>query len=115
MIDKAARIGRLYDVYSALLTDRQRRWVELHYFDDLSLAEIAEQHGVTRQAVHDNVRRAEEQLESYDALLGLIRLQEQRNRAIEALLAEWQEVMDLLPKERSGRIKTLLDELSVNG
>ena len=46
------------DFYGKLLTDKMREIMEYYYFDDLSLAEIADDVGISRQAVHDTVRRA---------------------------------------------------------
>ena len=53
----------LLDFYGELLTDKQRECFDLHYNEDLSLAEIAEQLGVSRQGVWDNIRRAETAME----------------------------------------------------
>lgn len=72
MLEKTARMNLLYDFYSALLTEKQRIFMELYYCDDLSLAEIAEQYNVSRQAVHDNIRRSEMQLEEYERKLRLL-------------------------------------------
>jgi predicted DNA-binding protein YlxM (UPF0122 family) len=72
MLEKTTRMNLLYDFYGALLTGRQREFMELYYYDDLSLAEIAEQFDVSRQAVHDNIRRAEAQLLEYEQKLRLL-------------------------------------------
>lgn len=72
MLDKVLRIGFLFDFYGALLTEKQQQCLEMHYFSDLSLGEIAEQMGVTRQAVHDLLRRAEQLLDEYEAKLKLL-------------------------------------------
>ena len=61
------------DFYGKLLTDKMREIMEYYYFDDLSLAEIADDVGISRQAVHDTVRRAGNLLEEYEDKLGLIR------------------------------------------
>ena len=55
-------INLLLDMYETLLTDKQQLIMQLHYREDLSLAEIAEQEGITRQGVRDNIKRAEAQL-----------------------------------------------------
>ena len=49
----------LYDYYGDLLTDRQKECFELRYYQDLSLGEIGEELGISRQGVHDNLSRAE--------------------------------------------------------
>lgn len=71
MLNKVLRIGQLYDFYNALLTEKQRDCLNMHYLQDLSLAEIAEEFGVSRQAVHDILKRAEQTLEEYEQKLGL--------------------------------------------
>lgn len=62
----------LLDYYGEILTDKQRECYDLHYNEDLSLAEIAEQLGISRQGVWDNIRRAEAALESMEEKTGLI-------------------------------------------
>ena len=54
---------------AALLTDKQMNYIELYYADDYSLAEIAEEFGVSRQAVYDNIKRTEKILEAYEMKL----------------------------------------------
>lgn len=72
LLDKTLETHLLYDWYGSLLTERQRRIVEMRYFDDLSLAEIGESLGISRQAVNDTIRRAELQLREYERRLGLL-------------------------------------------
>ena len=55
----------LLDFYGELLTDKQRECFDLHFNEDLSLSEIAEQLSISRQAVWDNIRRAELSLSEY--------------------------------------------------
>ena len=56
----------LLDLYGDLLTEKQRECYDLHYNEDLSLSEIAEQLSISRQGVWDNIRRAETALEEYE-------------------------------------------------
>ena len=63
----------LYDFYGELLTEHQRRVYEEVVFDDLSLGEVAEELGISRQGVHDMVRRTEKALRKYEEKLGLVR------------------------------------------
>jgi len=69
MLEKLNEINALYDIYCDLLTDKQRKYVELYYQEDLSLAEIANEFGVSRNAVHDNIRRTEKLLVGYEEKL----------------------------------------------
>ncbi|WP_027718710.1 YlxM family DNA-binding protein [Desulfovirgula thermocuniculi] len=85
-MEKLAWINLLYDFYGQLLTPRQQKFVELHYAHDLSLGEIAAQFGISRQAVHDVLKRAEQVLARYEEKLGLVtRFLEQRRCLEEAL------------------------------
>ena len=61
----------LLDCYGSLLTDRQRSLLEGYYDEDLSLAELAEPLGISRQAVHDSIRRGERLLEAYESQMGI--------------------------------------------
>ena len=62
----------LYDFYGELLNDRQRRIYEDFVFEDLSLGEIADAEGISRQGVHDMVRRCTRMLEGYEEKLHLV-------------------------------------------
>ena len=81
----------MYDVYGALLTERQRKCLELHFLQDWSLGEIAAEFGVSRQAVNDILRRSEETLEEYEVALNLLKQETQRTVRLQkarSLLAE---------------------------
>ena len=62
----------LYDFYGELLNERQRKIYEDFCFNDLSLGEIAEEEGISRQGVHDHIRRSVKALESYESKLHLV-------------------------------------------
>ena len=68
---KDLRYVLLLDCYGSLLTERQRALLEGYYDEDLSLSELAEPLGISRQAVHDSIRRGERQLEQYEAQMGI--------------------------------------------
>lgn len=63
----------LYDYYGALLTDRQRECFELRYNQDLSLGEIGQELGISRQGVHDNLLRTEALLQNMEEKTGCVR------------------------------------------
>ncbi|QTD42351.1 putative DNA-binding protein [Sporosarcina sp. Te-1] len=85
MLEKTTRVNFLFDFYQSLLTDKQRVYMQLYYLDDLSLGEIAEEYGVSRQAVYDNVRRTESMLEDYEEKLNLFSKFQNRMDIIERL------------------------------
>ena len=60
----------LFDFYGDMLTAKQRDMMELYYENDLSLSEIAENEGITRQGVRDSIKRAESQLLEMEERLG---------------------------------------------
>lgn len=86
--DKNIRIGWLLDYYGEFLTPRQRDILQLHHYDDLSLGEIAERMGITRQGVHDALRRGAQILEDCEQRLGLLRHTQTTREALERLLAQ---------------------------
>ena len=71
-LHKFERMALLSDFYSELLTDRQQEVIKYYYEQDLSLGEIAENLQITRQGVHDILKRAEKALENYEVKLGLL-------------------------------------------
>ena len=80
-MEKNLNVSILLDFYGAMLTEKQREAVEYYYNDDLSLREISEILGITRQGVHDTIKRSEAFLEELEQSLGLYakwqRLQQQ--------------------------------------
>ena len=71
-IERVEYASMLYDFYGSLLNDAQNEVMALYHEDDMSLSEIAEEIGQTRQAVHYTLRKAEKALESYEEKLGLV-------------------------------------------
>ena len=67
---------RLWDVYSPLLTDSRKEITDLYFNYDLSLGEIAEEKGVSRQSVSDCLKKSRAQLEEYERKLGFCKAQE---------------------------------------
>jgi len=85
----------LLDFYGELLTDKQRRCFDLHYNEDLSLSEIAEQCGISRQGVWDNIRRAEASMEDIERKTGLIRRFTETREGLERLRGQLRELTSL--------------------
>ena len=71
-MEKIVEQGLLYDFYGELLTEHQRQVYESRVFDNLSLGEIAEDFGISRQGVHDLVRRCDKILQDYEEKLHLL-------------------------------------------
>ena len=71
MFEKNLEIGFLMDFYGDVLSERKRTVLDFYYNDDLSLAEIAVEIGISRQGVRDLIKKAEEELRFYEEKLGL--------------------------------------------
>ena len=72
MKSKPLEMSLLFDFYGETLTEKQRELFDLYYNEDLSLSEIAEHAGITRQGVRDAVKRAEHALQEMEDRLGLV-------------------------------------------
>ena len=115
-VDKIYEQTMLFDFYGELLTEHQRSIYEDAVYNDMSLGEIAKERGISRQGVHDLIRRCDKILQSYESKLHLV---ERFARAKETV-AEIEKLTDLDAdhedlRERLSRIKELscglLDEL----
>ena len=82
----AFEIVLLYDCYGGMLTDKQREYIEMRYNQDLSLGEIAEMMGVSRQAVFDNLTRTEALLRRMEENIGSVKRDMMIRSAIQELL-----------------------------
>lgn len=71
-MDDILRLTLLFDFYGELLTDKQKLIFEMYHLNDLSLAEIGEEEGISRQAVRDQLKRTEKALNGYEQKLGLV-------------------------------------------
>ncbi len=85
MVKKLVEIGILFDFYGKLLSESQYDIVELYYIHDLSLTEIGEELGISRQAVYDTLKRAEHKLYEYEDILGLVSKFNSSNRDIKKI------------------------------
>ncbi len=99
-MDKLGYKLLLFDVYGSLLTDKQQQALAMTYNEDYSLTEIAAMLGISRQAVFDAVRRAEELLQSYDDKLGLVQRAAVERSCCEQLVlaeeqADWRQVAEV--------------------
>jgi predicted DNA-binding protein YlxM (UPF0122 family) len=118
-MEQLVRAGLLFDFYGGLLTEKQRKAMELYFLEDWSLAEIAAETDVSRQAVHDLLHRSERLLEEYEVKLGLMQRfvkQQEELRATSRKLAgllKKSEVAGEIVRELRG-IKATIDQLLDN-
>lgn len=96
------QLSLLFDFYGGLLSERQRELCELSYNEDLSLSEIAQNTGITRQGVRDGLKKAEAILLDAEERLGLLRAWRTREEALDAIERRLCElgVSDLLLSEK---------------
>ena len=85
-MEERIKVTLLLDIYEGLLTKKQKDIMDLYFNDDLSLAEISEILGTSRQAVFDNIKRCEKTLFEYESKLGLLLKSEEQNRIKKLIL-----------------------------
>ena len=101
---KNIKIGLLNDYYGGLLTEYQTRILSSYYDEDLSLKEIAEEEGVSRQAVADVIKRSSEKLVEYEEKLGLV-------EKISNLSERLEQVIVSVDTETAQKLKKILNEI----
>ncbi len=94
---KNLEYGLLLDVYGGLLTEKQLEMMQLYYDEDLSLSEIGEQYGISRQGVHDSLKRSEQALDEFEERLGILKA---RRVEIDALLSIKKDALEALDQCR---------------
>ena len=109
MKNQAYRMAMLFDFYGDLLTDRQKEFYDLYYNEDLSLAEIAESYGISRQGVRDVIVRAEAAMTEIEDKTHIIRRYFQTRGQIEAIDQAADRLLQMV-NERSYRDESL-DEI----
>lgn len=73
MLNKITEISMLYDFYGQLLPERQKEFLHLYHEENFSLSEIASEFQISRQGVHDGVKKAEKTLYDLEEKLGLVK------------------------------------------
>ena len=119
-MEKNLHISALLDVYGAFLGEKQRKLTAYYYNDDLSLSEIAENEGITRQGVRDSIKRAETQLTDMEERLGLVKRFREMQEKLEGIREAARDIQEINERcgfsreigERSRRILELSDRLA---
>ena len=99
MKNETLELTLLYDYYGEMLTNKQKTCFELHYHQDLSLAEIAEEIGISRQGVHDTLARTETALRGMEEHLGCV----SRAKVLQRAYSELQEAAEELRRAGQDR------------
>lgn len=99
LLEKKEHYINLYDFYESLLSEKQQEYFRQYYFEDWSLAEIAEQYQVSRNAIFDHLRKIAILLDQYEEKLGLARKYQKRKEIYDtASLLEDERVQTLIQK-----------------
>lgn len=116
MFDKIAELSMLFDFYGELLPEKQKTFLTLYHEENYSLSEIAEEFGISRQGVHDGVKKAERALYELEEKLGLVKKFGETEAALRRadellteLIAERKDDLDLTAK--LNQIKAAVDTL----
>ena len=110
-MDEAVFRTLLFDFYGELLTEKQKEYFDLHYNEDLSLSEIAESEGISRQGVWDIIRRAEDSLRRYENRTGLVARFAEQRRSVERMERKLAELLPRLDGESRALAEDMQREL----
>ncbi|MBR3697781.1 MAG: putative DNA-binding protein [Clostridia bacterium] len=102
------KISILLETYGKLLTKKQYNLLDNYYNNDLSLSEIAEIEGITRQAVRDNLKKGENKLFEYEEKLGIMKKTIMQEKSISSILSEISKIRD---KASDEEIATILEDV----
>ena len=113
-MENNVKISILLEIYGKLLTEKQRELLENYYNNDLSLSEIAENNGITRQAVRDIIKKCEKKLFEYEEELNFMEKILSQEKVIKSIIKDLNDVkqnLDITNKKKIDEIKTKLDNL----
>ena len=114
-MDKKVEISMLCQIYGKLLTEKQFDYINDYYNNDLSLSEIAENYGITRQAARDNIKKGENKLFEYEEKLQIMKTTINTEKKIAKILAQIATIQTAYSDEKIAdileNIKNELDEI----
>ena len=112
MKNQTYRMTMLFDFYGELLTDRQKEFFDLYYNEDLSLAEIAENAGISRRGVRDVIVRAEAAMQEVEDKTGIIKRFEAQRPHLDAIAAVAEEVRTINYRQYdNARLTELVEQI----
>ena len=106
--EMSIKISILLEIYGRLLTQKQYDLLNDYYNNDLSLAEIAENENITRQAVRDNLKKGERKLFNFEEKLGIMKKNKMQEEQIAVILSE---INTLTEKSTDTEIATVLEDV----
>ena len=113
-MDKTIERGLLFDFYGELLTNHQQKIYSEAVFNDLSLSELSEEEGISRQGIHDLIKRCDKSLQEYEDKLGLIKRFQQIKTEIEnieAIIESNKNLDDASKQELKSRLISIVEDL----
>ena len=111
-MNKTVRMTMLFDFFGNLQTEKQREYFDLYYYENLSLSEIAENVGFSRQGVRDIIIRAEAILESTEAKTGIMRRYSEIQNDIKIIEGYVKEIAHLNQSRfKNGQLLTLCNDI----
>ena len=113
-MEEKVKISILCELYGKLLTEKQFEFLDDYYNNDLSLSEIAENNGITRQAVRDNLKKGECKLFEFEEKLGLMEKTIHQEEKIADILSELNKIENKSSDKQVAKIlEHIKKELSV--
>jgi len=107
-VENSIKISILLEIYGKLLTEKQYDLLNDYYNNDLSLAEIAENENITRQAVRDNLKKGERKLFNYEEKLGIMKKNMLQEEQIASILSK---INTLTQNSTDMEIATVLEDV----
>jgi len=112
-MDRKVEISMLLQIYGKLLTEKQNKILDYYYNEDFSLSEIAENEGITRQAVRDIIKKGERKLFEYEEKLLIMKKTVNQQKQIEIILSQLNKIhKDSSDKQVDNILKEIVKELS---
>ena len=111
-MERKVYYSRLLDFYGGLLPEKQQACMFQYYYDDLSLAEVSENLGITRQGVRDLIKRGEASLEKSEAELKLVEKDDEKRRRRDEIAAELSALAQEVPEKLAKRVRALVDSIN---
>ncbi len=109
-MEKNIEVSLLFDFYGELLKPSGRQAIDLYYNEDLSLAEIADQSGITRQGVRDSIKRCEQQLFEFEKKLGLFRRFQELEEGLDEIALTAQQIYNNSQDNNIKELATVIEQ-----
>ena len=103
-MDKKIEISMLWQIYGALLTEKQKEYIDYYYNEDLSLAEIAQNDGITRQGVRDIIKKGEKKLFELEEKLAFMEKTMIQEKQIQEILTELSKIENTSSDKKIAKI-----------